>query len=136
MSESATARWSIGGYARQYSWPQCRYCGRAQSHDCQRVECMLCGTAQCFGNGSGNGSCAICHHGYLPGWSRIGRTTCGYAGCDHEAIANARKRPVCIAHAERVKVQGVALLKYATDRVERLHAGELKVGQATWKLVN
>lgn len=131
-----TERWSLGGYARQYSWAQCRYCGRAQGHDCPRVECLLCGIAQCFGNGSGNGACAICHHGYLPGWSRIGRTTCGYAGCEDKAVATARKRPVCRTHADRVKVhKGLTLSEYVSQRTASLAAGTLKVGLTPWKLV-
>jgi hypothetical protein len=125
-------RWTRGGYARQYSWPQCRFCGRAQTHDCPRVECMLCGSPQCFGNGSGNGCCAVCHHGYLPGWSRIGRTVCGYAGCDHEAVAFARKRPVCTGHAERVKVaRGLVLTDYVAEQIARRDAGK---GWERWQL--
>ena len=139
-----TRRWTLGGYARQYSWAQCRYCGRAQNHDCQRVECLLCGTAQCHGNGSGNGCCAVCHHGWLPGWSRMhlprhytddGRTimACGYAGCEGEAIATARKRSVCRTHAARVKVhKGLTLLEYVAEQIAARDAGQ---GWQKWRLV-
>jgi hypothetical protein len=129
-------RWSLGGYARQYPWPQCRYCGRAQDHDCPRVKCLLCGAAQCFGNGSGNGLCAICHHGYLPGWSRIGRTVCARSGCEAPAVAIARKRPLCAAHAATVKVNGKPLAEYVRERLELLESGRLKVSTITaWQLV-
>lgn len=132
-----TERWSLDGYARQYRWPQCRYCGRGQDHDCPRVECLLCGSAQCFGNGS---TCSICHHGYLPGWSRssfpIDQRVCGYAGCDHPAVARARKRPVCTDHAERIKMSGgVTLAAYVTARLAARDAGTLSVGMSRWKLV-
>lgn len=131
-------RWSLGGYARVYSWPQCRYCGCAQGHDCPRVQCLLCGTAQCFGNGSGNGQCSICHHGYLPGWSRsVYVKQCGYAGCESEAVAIARRKPVCLAHAGRIKVhKGMTLSEYVSERTNSLAAGTLKVGLTPWRLVD
>jgi hypothetical protein len=133
-------RWSLGGYAQSYSWAQCRYCGRAQSHDCPRVECLLCGTPQCFGNGSGNGLCAICHHGYLPGWSRgysvANARTCQRAKCDAPAIATARRKTLCVDHARTVKVAGgITLEQYVNDRLEALNAGTLKVGLTPWKFV-
>jgi hypothetical protein len=129
-------RWSLGGFADQYSWPQCRYCGRAQSHDCPRVECTLCGSPQCFGNGSGNGHCAVCHHGLLPGWSgvsRIMREGCAYKGCDHGAIATARKRAVCVDHAQRIKVSGgLTLAEYVERQLAHRDSGK---GWQHWRLV-
>lgn len=140
----AVERWSRDGYAKQYNWSQCRYCGRASAHDCARVECLLCGTPQCHGNGSGNGSCAVCHHGWLPGWSRThlprtytddGRTimACGYKGCTEPAIATARKRSICRAHAARVKVHnGLTLLEYVAERITARDEGK---GWERWRLV-
>ena len=146
MSATTTlpARWSLGGLARVYSWSQCRYCGRAQNHDCPVVECLLCGSPQCHGNGSSNGLCAVCHHGFLPGWSRThlpraytgdGGTiiACQYAGCDHEGIAIARRKPVCLAHAERIKVgKAETLAAYVARRIAHRDSG---AGWERWRLV-
>jgi hypothetical protein len=129
-------RWSRGGYARTYSWAQCRYCGRAQNHDCARVECLLCGSPQCFGNGSGNGHCAICHVGYLPGWSRIGRAHCSRRGCESPAVAVVRKRTLCLAHATTAKITpGQTVAEYVTDKLALRDAGKLMIGFTPWKLV-
>lgn len=127
-------RWMMSGPhgARSYAWAQCRYCGRAQSHDCAVVECLLCGSPQCFGNGAGNGLCAICHCGYLPGWSRIGRTVCGYAKCEAPAVAVNRKRPVCLTHASTGKT-GTALAEYVASRVAHRDSGK---GWEHWKLAD
>ena len=125
----AEKRWSLGGYARQYPWPQCRYCGRAQNHDCERVECMLCGSPQC----KDRADCRVCHHGYLPGWSRMGRTECGYSKCTEPAIAYARKRPVCASHAKRIKVAGgVTLTEHVARQIAHRDSGK---GWEHWRLV-
>ncbi|HET8643802.1 MAG TPA: hypothetical protein VFM37_17835, partial [Pseudonocardiaceae bacterium] len=97
------ARWAMHGPygGRRYDWPQCRFCGRAQQGDCRPVECALCRTRQCHGNGL---QCAICLHGWLPGWSRthLPSTRCGYARCDEPAIATApRVARVCRGHVGR-----------------------------------
>ena len=96
-------RWTRGGYAKQYPWPQCCYCGRASDRDCSRVECLLCGSPQCMGEGSRNGRCAVCHVGFLPGWSRgynlASARHCCRKGCEKESVATLRKRAVCRDHA-------------------------------------
>ena len=137
---TAPSRWVRAGdleSARRYSWATCRFCGRAQAQDCPVAVCMLCATAQCHGHGGGSGCCAVCHHGYLPGWSRghiRNARVCGYAGCENDAVAIARKRPVCIAHAQRVKVTGgLTLAEYVAVRLAHRDSG---AGWERWALVD
>lgn len=104
---SQTGRWIMGGMygPRQYNWAQCAYCGRA-GEECKRAVCLLCETPQCFKNGAGDGTCSICGYGWLPGWSRASGRTCGYKGCEDEAIADVpRVKRACAGHIDRVKVQ-------------------------------
>lgn len=63
--------------------------------------CMLCGAVQDMMNGLGHGSCGLCLHGMLAGWSQTGGT-CSYAGCEQDAVAWGLrgKWKVCRAHAE------------------------------------
>lgn len=117
----------------RYKWPQCSYCGRAQDHDCPVVECPLCGTPQCHGHGA---TCSVCHHGWLPGWSRLGDRGCRYKGCDAAAVATARRRPVCLEHAARVKVTGFGASMPLTEYVERcLEVRDAGKGWQRWTLV-
>lgn len=125
---SQAARWSKGGYAKPYPWAQCRYCGRAQDYDCKPVECMACGSRQCHGNGSRNGTCAVCLVGYLPGWGHsLAQTRCGYAHCDNQAVARVpRVGQACAEHlrpAVRAKI---------TERVAHRDSGK---GWEHWRWV-
>lgn len=99
-------RWRYGSARTGYAWSQCSFCGRAQDRDCEPVDCMACGSRQCFGNGSGNGCCKVCVSGYLPGWSREGDArVCGYKGCDGDAVSKApRVGQVCGDHLARAKL--------------------------------
>lgn len=139
MSASTlTARWSLGGYARQYPWPQCLYCGRAQSHDCQVATCLLCGTALCFGRGH---DCSVCHYGFIPGWSRSSyERECGRKGCDRLAVAKApRVKQVCVEHAKTTKLRlvgrTIVLSDYVAERLALRDAGKLAVGYTRWQYV-
>jgi hypothetical protein len=138
MSDNATVargRWVRGGYygGRRYNWPQCTYCGRAGT-DCPAVECLLCGSRQCHGNGSGDGCCAVCYYGYLPGWSRSSEPKdCGYKSCDKDAIAKApRVKRVCADHADRVKVLKMTLTEYVAEQVAVRDSGK---GWQRWRFV-
>jgi hypothetical protein len=51
-----------------------------------------------MGDGGGNGQCAVCFEGLLPGWSGSDRR-CQRAGCGGQAVARQRKRAVCREHA-------------------------------------
>lgn len=134
---ATNTRWAQRGQldsAHRYDWPMCRYCGRAQAHDCATVECALCGTRQCHGNGSARGLCAVCLYGYLPGWSRHTRErTCGYKGCESAAIAFARKRPICLEHTKRVRVNGLLLPEYVETRLTHRDSG---AGWEHWTLID
>jgi len=136
-----TARWSRGGYAA--GAPRCRYCGLAQSHDCQPVSCAACGSRQCHGHGGANGTCAVCYVGYLPGWGRPdAERLCGYKGCGGEAAAIApRVRRVCRAHLARARIlittvtgarARVTLVEYITTRVAHRDSGK---GWERWRWV-
>jgi hypothetical protein len=133
-----TARWSLGGYAQQYAWAQCRYCGRAQSHDCPVVTCPLCSTALCFGRGH---DCSVCYHGFIPGWSRFpSERECGRKGCDRPAIAKApRVKRVCAEHAKTTQIRlagrTVFLSDFAAEQVALRDAGKLAVGYTHWRYV-
>jgi hypothetical protein len=137
LTTSSTARWAQReklNSAQRYDWPMCRYCGRAQQHDCTLVECALCGTRQCHGNGSGRGLCAVCLYGYLPGWSRPHcERTCAYKGCDDEAVAFARKRAICLEHTQRVRVNGLLLPEYVAARLAHRDSG---AGWEQWTLID
>lgn len=96
-----------GRYGVQYTRydymnSQCRYCGHACSGGAAvgahpRTACMACGTPQC----DRGRTCLVCVVGWLrPTWGRS--TSCGYAGCDEPAIADApRIRQVCAGHLYR-----------------------------------
>jgi hypothetical protein len=135
-------RWVLNGFARQYDWAQCRFCGRAQNHDCAPVACLACGSVQCHGNGSRDGTCAVCHHGYLPGWSRSeSARVCGYAKCGKDAVATApRVRQVCADHLGRATVttyadrarRVVTLVEYIAQRAAHRDSGK---GWEHWRWV-
>ncbi len=103
MAGTATGRWVvIVDRSRYERGRNCAYCGTHYNNGaCTPVACMLCGTVQCMGNGSGNGCCRLCSHGYLPGWSRTTRqATCGYARCGLPAVAWVRRgKTGCFGHA-------------------------------------
>jgi hypothetical protein len=91
---------------RIYDFSSCGYCGTGYGTKpgCRHVECPACGSPQCHGNGSGHGTCSVCLHGMLPGWSGNDRA-CGYKGCTHRAIARApRVGFVCHEHMDRATV--------------------------------
>jgi len=112
MAGTATGRWVvIVDRSRYERGRNCAYCGTHYNNGaCTPVACMLCGTVQCMGNGSGNGCCRLCSHGYLPGWSRTTRqATCGYARCGLPAVAWVRRgKTGCFGHAMRQLAEQVA----------------------------
>jgi len=125
---SNTGRWILGsGIPATYAWAQCSYCGRAQSHDCTPVACLLCGTVQCFGNGS---KCSVCHYGRIPGWScSSDERFCGRKGCGAPAVSSApRVRQVCAEHAKTTKLRlgqrSVTIADYAIERVAHRDSGK------------
>lgn len=82
-----TGRWV---YTERSSGTGCRYCGRFGDRDCAPTTCLACGTVQCHGNGGGNGTCFVCHNGWLPGWSHGYSTReCGYRGCTQPTVSYA-----------------------------------------------
>lgn len=85
----------------------CPYCNR-WGEECKPAQCEGCGTWQCFGNGTGNGRCKVCLYGHLSGWSKgfLGGKTCGYKGCDREAVffGVPRVKRCCAECASRVKI--------------------------------
>jgi hypothetical protein len=92
-----------GNVNTSYSWAQCRFCGRA-GQDCPPAACLLCGTIQCFGNGSAQGTCSVCYHGYIPGGGRSYHDRCGKKRCDEPAASKApRVGQVCVGHAATTK---------------------------------
>lgn len=113
-------RW--GTQARWYSWPQCRYCGRAADRDCPKTTCLACGTEQCFGLRT---TCMVCLIGWLPGWSRSDKY-CGYKGCSNPAVAKApRVGRCCMGHLARAKSQGMTLAESIAAHVARRDLGGL-----------
>lgn len=136
-SGSPHARWVMRDWLerpRRSAASVCRYCGTAQRRDCQIVTCMLCGTPQCHANGLGNGCCKVCSYGYLPGWGRSAvLETCGYAKCDNTAVAQARNRPVCTGHTQRIKPDGKqTLAEWVAEQLAHRDAGK---GWEHWRLV-
>jgi hypothetical protein len=90
-----------------YDFSLCKVCGAAggcDSHGCTTITCLWCGTPQCSSNGLGNGTCAICFHGFLPIWSGCqSGQPCAYKGCKETAVGRfPRKGKVCATHAERI----------------------------------
>lgn len=134
---TTTARWVMNGYygGRRYDWAQCRYCGRA-GQDCAAAVCLLCGTRQCFGNGSAGGTCAVCLHGWIPGWSRGGTAEskqCGYRGCELDAVANVpRVKRACIEHVKRARAGRMSLPDYVAYQIKARDAGKW---WQNWRLV-
>lgn len=132
------ARWVYGGYAAQYRWAQCKYCGRAASTNCDPVACLCCGTVQCFGNGGSNGRCKVCYHGFLPGWSRLGgEHLCGRKDCEGAAVTKApRVGRVCLAHAAttklRVGTRSLTIVEFAAECVAHRDSGK---GWERWRYV-
>jgi hypothetical protein len=97
-----TGRWVVIMPGRYEPGRNCAYCGSYYDNGrCTPVACLLCRTIQCSGNGSGDGCCRLCSHGYLPGWSRTTREAqCGYAGCLQPAAGwVTRSKPACLHHA-------------------------------------
>lgn len=142
---SPTARWSRGGYVEARPWlsSYCKYCGRVQQEgDCRLVDCLACGSRQCHGNGGGRGTCAICHHGWLPSWSHgySDDRLCGYKGCGRDAVAYApRVRRVCKEHLTRVTV-GTGKTRqtlgiYIAERVAERDSGKGRYPMSGWRWV-
>lgn len=114
-------RW--GTQARQYRWPQCRYCGRASERDCPKTTCLACGTEQCHGI---HPECMVCLIGWLPNWWRGGNTECGYADCHEPAVAKApRVGRCCKVHLSRAKSRGMTLAEHITERLMQRDQGGL-----------
>lgn len=92
---------------RVYDFSLCKACGAAGGCDlsgCSTMTCLFCGTPQCSSNGLGRGQCAVCYHGFLPGWfgSQPGQA-CSYKGCSAPAVGRfPRKGRCCQAHGERI----------------------------------
>lgn len=120
-----SGRWVLGE-VRRYAWAQCRFCGRAQDHDCPAATCLLCGSTQCYGNGP---DCRVCYHGFLPGWSRPTGCQCGHRGCATAAVARApRVHRVCLAHARTTKLRiggrTVTIAERAAELVAHRDSGD------------
>lgn len=84
----------------------CRLCGSytivPPEVECRPTTCLWCGSRQCMSNGLGNGTCSICFHGLLPGWSGTEGKICSFKNCNQPAIARGRqgKKYVCKDHVE------------------------------------
>lgn len=123
-------RWAYSGphASRSYPWPQCRFCGRAQTHDCPPATCQLFGSVVCHGSGA---ECPVCHYGYLPGWSRsTDERVCGRKHCTAAAVAKApRVRRVCADHARQtvLRLHGgrrLTLAEYVAQRLAHRDSGK------------
>src|SRR5262249_1985832 len=113
---------------RNYPWPQCRFCGRAQNNDCPLATCQLCGSVVCHGAGA---DCRVCHYGFIPGWSRgSALRECGRKHCTNEAVAEAlRVGQVCAEHATVTKLrlaggQTLTLTEYVAERIAHSDCGK------------
>lgn len=118
-----TGRWVYrGAYGgRRYNWPQCRYCGRAANRDCTPYACELCGTVQC----QDNSRCIVCYLGRLGHWLGNRSATCDYKGCNEKAVADCRKRAVCIEHAKRIKAhKNTTLAELVAERLAHRDSGK------------
>jgi len=82
----------------------CPHCNR-WGDECKPAQCEGCGTWQCFSNGT----CKVCLYGHLSGWSKgfMDGKTCGYKGCDREAVffGLPRVKRCCAECAPRVKIR-------------------------------
>ena len=126
--------------------PCCRHCG-SWGTDCPIAVCEGCGTPQCHRNGTRAGTCRICFHGYLSGWSKGmgGVPVCGYARCNNPALFRDVPRVGCCCRAcwGRPRMQGgVSLREYVLARVEadawrhlRLRDGELSTPEAAARIL-
>jgi hypothetical protein len=117
-----TLDWHAEYYRTQFNCLACgTYWGQPDHGDraCDVATCMLCQSPQCMGYGLGNGTCAICLYGLLPGWSGNDRK-CGYAGCGNKAVARApRIGYVCMEHTRRVKIGKLdTLAEYVVRHLE------------------
>lgn len=136
---TATGRWVASNLSTSYNWAQCSYCGRAQQHDCPPATCLLCGTVQCHGNGGNDGTCRLCHHGYLPGWGRNhDASICGRKGCDNHAVTKApRIGQACSDHAKvtklRIGSRSITLADYAAERVAHRDSGKGDYQYDRWR---
>ena len=97
----------------------CRLCGSCYGVEsdgkCRPTTCLACGSVQCMSNGLSNGTCSICYHGLLPGWSGNDQK-CGYKGCEEKAVARAPrgKKFCCAKHFQRA--HGHPVEEYLKDR--------------------
>ena len=82
-------------------------------------------------HGLGNGTCAVCLHGHLEGWSWgiQGRPTCGYKNCEKPAVfikvprvevccETCVKRPKVLAFGEKMPLIE-AIKRYVQERKNR-----------------
>lgn len=127
---NAVGRWVYGGHraAGNRTWAHCRFCGRAQNHDCPPATCRLCGSVVCHGAGP---DCPVCHYGFIPGWSRQpSERECGRKHCTAEAVAKApRVRRVCTEHAKvtPLRLYGgrtLTLAEYVAQRITHRDSGK------------
>jgi hypothetical protein len=120
-------RWVMGD-RRMVSADSCSFCGWFGNGDCAPVACLLCDTVQCHRNGTGDGCCRVCHRGFLPGWSHIGREICYRRSCDQKAVGRASRGSVCKACAGIIKIrdrgQSLTLAAYAAERVAERDSGK------------
>ncbi|HZN77940.1 MAG TPA: hypothetical protein VFC00_40535 [Micromonosporaceae bacterium] len=126
---SSLGRWVYGGAhaTRDYPWPHCRFCGRAQDHDCPPASCQLCGSVVCRDD---DADCRICHYGYIPGWWRPDPArVCSRTNCTAAAVAKApRVRQVCADHARLTVLwlhggRRLTLTEYVAERLAHRDSG-------------
>lgn len=101
-------------YKRRYTTEgSCTYCGtHTGGTPCAVTVCQACGSEQCMSHGGANGSCCICHHGLLRGWSGWNKHLCQVAGCENIAVVHdvpktmgKRNGCLCAEHLDRVSVR-------------------------------
>ena len=84
-----------------YELSRCTLCGTCWGYGperkCARVVCPVCGSAQCWGNGLGHGTCGICLVGLLPGWAG-NDADCSRKQCQNQAVARVGNRRYCLEH--------------------------------------
>lgn len=109
--------------ALQWEHSLCRACGGAGAADrpaCRVAVCEACGTPQCGSHGRSSGRCAVCHIGYLSGWSH-GQRRCRYKGCSEPPIALDGAFGYCRGHCARGRKRGmtvrVTLAEYIAERL-------------------
>ena len=106
-----------------YELSRCTLCGTFwgdyPERKCPRVVCPVCGSAQCWVNGLGHGTCGICLVGLLPGWAG-NDADCSRKQCQNLAEARVGSRHYCLEHLPAKARQQVAeqLEKRSIEREE------------------